>query len=303
MTILLVGEVSTSCSTTGSDEGKLSENVDSLMARLKVFNDKLPVTFASGNVLDSVYYDSGGNQAVFNLVINDGDGSGDVKIMFGGNDSNDRAKSVLVSGLEGNEEALSMYKELAEGGVSVRTVLMGSSGRNKIQVELSAEEVNAIKLSQKANTAVANKTHADSAIDSLTILVDSINALLPDTIDGKTMLTMVMVENNYLVYNYVREEGNNGTVDRLKRQLSTWKGSAESELRKPSPEMLTLMKLCVSNGLGMKHRYVGKDTKQTIDYSFSAVDLSKLCDQPLPEGYEEIKERIKRPKKVVIINE
>lgn len=285
------------CSTTGGGD-KLGENPDSLMARINAFNKELPITFASENVLDSVYYDGGGNKAVFNLVIDEHGNELSVA-----NQGNARVKAVLLSELASSPEALAMYKELAEGEVNVRTVLLGASGKSYGQVELAPQDILAIKAVKPDTTTTDTTSVAVSGAkrDSLDMLVDSINALYPDTIDARTILTRAQVENNYLVYNYVRDEGGkNGTIDRLKRETSKWKGSAESKLRKPTPEMATLIALCIDNGLGMKHRFVGKDTKQTIDYAFSAVELSKISNHPLPEGYEAVKERIKEPPRRIL---
>lgn len=291
LVLLAMGIIS--CNSNSGKENKLSENPDSLKAVIASFNKVLPITFDSGNELDSIYYDMVGNEAVFSMVIEDAAGMGDVENVLQGGE---QARKLLLSELAANEKALAMYQQLAQGGVDVRTVMMGKRGRNSCQMSLTAEQVLAIKADKNSKNTQGKKAPT-SARDSLDLLIDSINALCPDSINRKIEMTKVQVENNYLVYNYVcEEEGKMATVDKLKGEMKGWKASAESKLRKPSPEMLTLMKLCIDNSLGMKHRYVGKVTKQTIDYSFSAVELSKMCNHPLPEDYVEIKERIKEPK-------
>jgi hypothetical protein len=180
-----------------------------------------------------------------------------------------------------------MYKELAKNEVTVRTVMLSTRSRTNTQVDLSATEINGLK----ANRATTSHASSDTMTvrDSLDLALDSINALCPDSIDRKTELTKVQVENNYVVYNYVIDENKSTTIDKMKSDMRKMQQDTEKEMRKPSPEQAKLMALCVDNGLGIKHRFVGKSTKQTQDYSFSAVDLSKITGRDLPEDYEEIK--------------
>lgn len=280
------------CNSNSGNENTLSENPDSVKTIIASFNKALPITFDSGNELDSIYYDMVGNDAVFSMVIDEGTGTINTdSILKGG----EQAKKLLLSELASNGKALEMYRQLAQGGLDTRTVMMGKRGRNSCQVALSAEQVLAIKVVESGDS--RGKAAVATSRDSLNVLIDSINALCPDSISKKIEMTKVQVENNYLVYNYVCEEqGKMATVDKLKGEMKGWKASTDSKLRKPSPELLTLMKLCINNSLGMKHRYVGKATKQAIDYSFSAVELSKMCNHPLPKDYVEIKERIKEPR-------
>ncbi len=288
--MIVMGMTWTACSSTGHDGDKLSENPDSLIAKLSTFNDKLPITFVTGDELDSVYYDSGGNRAVFNLVIDDVVTNQETGLSGG-----PQSKQLLQGLIASSQEALDMYRELAQGGVDVRTVLMGMRGGKKCHVDLTDDEILAIKFTP--GTAAVKASQPTTSRDSLDVLIDSINAMCPDSTGRNIEMTRVQVENNYLVYNYVVEESGKGTtVDRLKGELKGWEAAAESKLRKPSPEMLALMKLCINNSLGMKHRYVGKTTRQAIDYSFTAVDLSKMCDHPLPADYVEITERVKTPR-------
>lgn len=291
LALVLIAMGSMGCNSGSNNENKLSENPDSVKAMIESFNTALPITFDSGNELDSIYYDMVGNEAVFSMVIDDAGLINVDSVLLGG----EPARKLLTSELMSNEKALAMYQDLARGGVGARTVMMGKRGRSSCQVEMTPAQVLAIKAASGGNKASA--TRETTSRDSLDQLIDSINALCPDTVNNKITMTKAQVENNYLVYNYVVEEGGNGaTVDRMKGEMKGWKASADSKLRKPAPELLTLMKLCINNSLGMKHRYVGKSTKQAIDYSFSAVDLSKMCNHPLPEDYVEITERIKEPK-------
>ena len=285
--VLLVTVV-TGCNTASNDGKPLSENTDSLQLRLAEFNGKLPIELDDDRTLDSVYYDGVGKKVVFNLVL--GNDDADLAII------NDYKKSKqLVTDVRAvNNDAWALYKELADGGLGVRTVVMNSRGNN-CAIEMTPEEVLAMAGAAKV---VKDSVQTDSIAvdDRLAELVDSINALLPVEVDRATELTTAQVENNYLVYNYVRDESN-GTIDRMKGQIRGWKAGEESKLRKPSPEQKTLMETLVDNGLGIKHRYMGKTTRQTVDYAFSAVELSKISNHPLPEGYEEVKDRIKVPKK------
>ena len=286
--VLLLGTVVTGCGT-ATDEGKpLSENTDSLQRRLAAFNAKLPIELDADQMLDSVYYDGGGNRVVFNLVL--GNDEADLAII---NDFK-KSKQLITDVVAGNKEAWAMYKELADGGVGVRTVVMNSRGNN-CAVDMTPEEVLAMASAAKTVKDSVN-TDSVSVDDRLSELVDSINSLLPVSIDRATELTKAQVENNYLVYNYVREEGNM-TIDKMKGQIRGWKMGEESKLRKSSPEQQALMETLVDNGLGIKHRYVGKTTRQTVDYAFTAVELSKISKHPLPEDYEEVKDRIRVPKK------
>ena len=279
-----------SCNNNSGKENSLAENPDSVKMIIAKFNDALPLTFDSGNELDSIYYDKVGNEAVFSMVIDDAVGVVDMDSLLSGGEA---AKKLLISELKTNGKALAMYKQLAQGGLDLRTVMMGKRGRSSCQVMLSAQQVMDIKADKSGENKVSQA--AISSRDSLDLLVDSINALCPDSVSKKITMTKVQVENNYLVYNYVCDEAG-VTVDRMKGEMKGWKASTDSKLRNPEPQLLALMKLCINNSLGMKHRYMGKETKQAIDYSFSAVDLSKMCNHPLPEGYVEIKERIKEPK-------
>ena len=276
-----------SCGNNTDNTGDITENVDSIKSIMLDLNAKLPISVDGGGVLDSVYYDGGSKKAVFNYVVGY---DVDMDVLVANNSS---AKKMVLDMIGGNDSIKSIYKMVADNGIDTRTMIMSTRTAKNSTIDLSAEELKQITAaSAKDNDSIPRDSLSHA--ERLKVCVDSINALCPDSIDRRTELTRVQVENNYLVYNYVKDEGgNNETVDRLKRQLSGWKASAESKMRKPSPEMLTLMKTCVDNGLGIKHRYVGNETKQTISFSFDAVALSKICDQPLPEGYEAIKERTK----------
>ena len=268
-----------------------------LNACLDSINGVLPVALDEFGTLDSVYFDGGGNTAVFNLVVDEAGAK------FQAASGEAVFKKTILDELKNSPEMLSLYQAIARHEVDVRTVLMAPSGRNYGQVELTGEEINGITASAPKQQAPATSDSLAMKRDSLDVLVDSINALCPDSINSRTELTKVQVENNYLVYNYVCEETKGLTVDKMKSEIAGRKEQTESKLRKPTPEMKHLIELCVDNGLGIKHRYVGKSTKQTQDFAFSAVDLSKMSNHPLPEGYEAIKERIKTPKKQVIIGE
>ncbi len=274
-----------SCSSTKSDPEKL----EVITKLIKDYNVKLPVTFDNGDMLDSVYYDGGGHCAVFNYIVD----NNDVTIETIASDAA-KAKDLLLTNIATSGEAMAMYKELAKNEVTVRTVMLSTRSRTNTQVDLSATEINGLK----ANRATTSHASSDTMTvrDSLDLALDSINALCPDSIDRKTELTKVQVENNYVVYNYVIDENKSTTIDKMKSDMRKMQQDTEKEMRKPSPEQAKLMALCVDNGLGIKHRFVGRSTKQTQDYSFSAVELSKITDRPLPEGYEEIKELID-PKK------
>lgn len=268
---------------------------DKVIANLKAYNEKLPVTFANEDVLDSVYYDGGGHKAVFNYVVN----NGDVTIETLSADAK-AAKEHLFSQLKSDTTALNLYKEFADANLDVRTVMIGHRSHAKATVELTAEEINNLK--GEKPSAEKKSTKDLTARDSLDQLVDSINALCPDSAGRKAELTKVQIENNYLVYNYVYEESKNFTIDKAKGEISKLKASTDSKIRKPTPEFEKLIYLCIDNGLGIKHRYVGKSTKQAQDFAFSAVDLSKITKHDLPEGYEAVKERVKEKKKKVYID-
>lgn len=285
---LVIIALASSCSTSTSSDN-LSENPDSLMKLLSQYNAKLPVTFGNGDILDSVYYDGGGHRAVFNYIVD----NNDVTIETLASDAA-KAKELLKGNIATSEDALAMYKELAQNEIDVRTVLLSTRSRTNTPIDLSADEINGLTAMKDSTT----KQVSDQMTvrDSLDMALDSINALFPDTIDQRTVLTKVQVENNYVVYNYVCDEGKNTTMDRMKGEMGKKKAASESQMRKPTPELEQLMTLCVDNGLGIKHRFVGKSTKQTQDYSFSAVDLSKITGRDLPEDYEEIKDLID-PKK------
>ena len=272
----------------GGGKTTLAENTDSLQICLAGYNKKLPISVGD-NSLDSVYYDSGGNTAVFNYIVTD-----DLQE----NLTPQNARKLVEQMLTGSREAWDMYNELARNQVAIRTVIMGEHNRNTCVVELTEAQVLAIK----PGTARKQEDAAMTSLDSLNLALDSINALCPDTINSKTLLVKVQVENNYVVYNYVVEETKVNTLDKQKASLPAWKASQEKQLQSPSPEMKSLMILCVDNGLGMKHRYVGRDTKQSLDYAFTATQLSAMSKHPLPEGYEEVKERTKEPAKVVEVN-
>lgn len=269
-----------------------------LNACLDSINDILPITLDEFGTLDSVYFDGGGNTAVFNLVV---DESGATFKTASSGEAN--SKKVILDELSKNQDMLSLYKSIAHHEVNVRTVLMAASGKNYGQVELLAEDILKMTASApKPQAAAPNDTLAMKR-DSLDVLVDSINALCPDSINSKTELTKVQIENNYLVYNYVCAETKLMTMDKMKAEIAGRKAQTDTKLRKPTPELKHLIELCVDNGLGIKHRYVGRSTKQTQDFAFSAVDLSKIANHPLPEGYEAVKEREKVPKKQVLIGE
>lgn len=276
-----------SCNSSGNDTQDITENVDSIKSIMLNLNAKLPISDDNGGSLDSVYYDEGSKKVVFNYIV-----GYDVDMdMLTANGA--QARNMLLDVIGGNDSIKSLYKTVADNGIDVRTMIMSTRNAKNLTIDFTVDELKKI-VTTAATAADTTATDSLPANERLKNCVDSINALCPDSIDRRTELTRVQVENNYLVYNYVKDEGgNNETVDRLKRQLSQWKGEAESKLRKPSPEMLTLMKACIDNGLGIKHRYVGNETKQTIDFSFTAVELSKFCNHPLPEGYEAIKERTK----------
>lgn len=277
-----------SCGTsTGSNA--LKNNADSLITLLKSYNEKLPITFDNADVLDSVYYDSGGHRAVFNYIVNNNEM--DIETLSG---NAKMAHDLVVEKIASSSESMAMYKELATNEIEVRTVLLSTRSRTNTTVDLSAEDILAIKA--KKDVASTKEQAPMNASDSLDVLVDSINALCPDSIDRNTELTRVQIENNYLVYNYVYEESNGTTIDKMSGEVKRRKEITDSKLRHPSPDYQQLIFLCIDNGLGIKHRYVGKTTKQTEDYSFSAVELNKITNHPLPEGYEAIKERTKNNK-------
>lgn len=288
LTAVMVIAIVTSC---GNLNNK--NNADNnLTALLDSINGVLPIEMEDYGTIDSVYYDSGGNTAVFNVVAEEK--GTDTEIMYHGGP---RSKKLLLYQLSSNSTVLSIYKGLAQKEVTVRTVFISPNGKNYGQVELMPEEITAIMPAAAKPQKEIKEDSITMKRDSLDTLIDSINASLPDTIDTKTLLTTVLVENNYLVYNYVFDESKGTTMDKLKGEMSRKKALAESEMRKSSPSQQKLMQLCVDNGLGIKHRYVGRSTKQTKDFSFSAVDLSKITGHALPAGYEAIKERIKpKPK-------
>jgi hypothetical protein len=284
---LAITAIAWSCSTsTGGNS--LKDNTDSLLAKLTSYNGKLPVNFDNGDVLDSVYYDSGGNRAVFNYIVNNDELTIETLI-----DDPKSAHDHVVNNIATSSEALAMFKELANNEVEVRTVLLSTRSHQNTAVDLTADEIKAIKEKKSVAATQAQSDTASIKRDSLDILVDSINALCPDSIDRKTELTRVQIENNYLVYNYVYEESKGSTIDKMAREIKGKKDGTDSKYRRPTPELRQLINLCIDNGLGIKHRYVGKSTKQTEDYAFSAVELSKITNHPLPEGYEAIKDRTK----------
>ena len=268
---------------------------EKVIANLKAYNEKLPVTFDNEDVLDSVYYDGGGHKAVFNYVVN----NGDVTVETLSTDAK-AAKEHLLNQLKTDTTALNLYKEFADAELEVRTVMIGHRSHAKATIDLGVEEIKNLKAQKSSEE--SKTTQALTARDSLDQLVDSINALCPDSVGSKAELTKVQIENNYLVYNYVYNESKNYTIDKAKGEIAKLKASADSKIRKPTPEYEKLMYLCIDNGLGIKHRYVGKMTKQAQDFAFSAVDLSKITKHDLPEGYEAVKERIKEKKKKVYID-
>jgi len=281
--VLIMFAMLSSCS---SDKG------DKIVANLKAYNQKLPINFANEDVLDSVYYDSGGHQAVFNYIIN----NADVSIETLSTNAT-AAKEHLVSQLATDTTALNIYKDFAEAELEVRTVMLANRSHTKATVDLSVNEIKNLKAQ---TTSAENKTDQTLTVrDSLDQLVDSINALCPDTLGRKAELTKVQIENNYLVYNYVYDETKNYTIDKAKGEIYKFRASTDSKLRKPTPEYKHLVYLCIDNGLGIKHRFVGKMTKQAQDFAFSAVDLSKITKHELPEGYEAVKER-KKEKKIKV---
>ncbi len=278
-----------SCNTSTSGDS-LKDNADSLIARLATYNVTLPVTFDNTDVLDSVYYDSGGHRAVFNYIVN----NDEVSIEELSNNAK-MAHDLVINNIASNSDATAMFKELANNEIEVRTVLLSTRSHVNTAVDLSADEIKALKVHKVDTT--QQKQGAMNASDSLNVLVDSINAQCPDSIDRKTELTRAQIENNYLVYNYVYEESSGSTIDKMAREIKGKKDGTDSKYRRPTPELKQLINLCIDNGLGIKHRYVGKSTKQTEDYSFSAVELSKITNHPLPVGYEAIKDRTK-PEKI-----
>lgn len=263
---------------------------------IKACNQKLPITFANDDVLDSIYYDGGSHKAVFNYVVN----STDVTIESMSTDAK-AAKEYLTNQLVSDTTALNIYRELANAKLDVRTVMIGHRSHAKATIEMSIEEIKNLKYQKPS--ADSKTTPTLTARYTLDQMVDSINAALcPDSTGSKAELTKVQIENNYLVYNYVYNESKNFTIDKANGEISKLKALTESNIRKPTPQFEKLMHLCIDNGLGIKHRYVGKMTKQAQDFAFSAVDLSKITKHDLPEGYEAVKERIKEEKKVVYID-
>lgn len=265
-----------SCITAGTD------NADSVVMRLKTYNDKLPLTFSNDDMLDSVYYDGGSHKAVFNYLVNNDEVTIESLIADG-----KAAKDYVVKHLLENADAISLYKEIAGYEVEVRTILLDGRGRLNTQVDLTLDEIKKLHSQGK----IQKPAQAMTARDSLDQLVDSINALCPDSIESKLELNRVQIENNYLVFNYVCNETKSMKIDMMKGDLGRWKTRVDRDIAAPTPEFKHLMELCVDNGLGIKYRYVGRLTKQAEDYAKSATTLSKATRRPLPEGYEEIKER------------
>ncbi len=279
--VLMMIVLASSC--TNPDKSEMA------IKKITSYNTKLPITFGNEDVLDSVYYDVGGHNAVFNYVVND-----DAVTLESLSSNVKAAKEHILNQITSDTTVLNMYKDFAVDELNVRTVLLTPRSHVNVPVELSWEEIQA--LHPKRESAAKKSEKALTARDSLDQLIDSINALCPDSIDRNTELTKVQIENNYLVYNYVSEETKNSTIDIKKGEFQKRRAIADGKLRKPSPEYKQLIYLCIDNGLGIKHRYVGKLTKQAQDFAFSAVDLSKITRHPLPEGYEAVKERIKEPK-------
>lgn len=278
--------VASSC--TGTDKSEKA------IEKLKSYNTKLPITFINEDVLDSVYYDGGGHKAVFNYIVND-----DAVNIESLSDNAPAAKKHLLNQITADTIVLNMYKELANNELDVRTVLLTPRSHVNVDVEMSSVEI--LALQPKKEASAINTGKVLTARDSLDQLVDSINTLCPDSIDRNTQLTKVQIENNYLVYNYVTEETKTISIDKKKGDIMRRKAITDSKIRKPSPEYKQLIYLCIDNGLGIKHRYVGKSTKQAEDFAFSAVDLSKMTRHPLPEGYKAVTERIKEKKVVRVV--
>lgn len=290
--VTLSSVMTNSCISTENDQS------DSVVAKLSTYNATLPIPFANDDLLDSVYYDGGSHKAVFNYLVNNDQVS--LESLIGDTKS---AKAFVIDQLTSSPEALAIYKEIAGYQVEVRTVLLDNRGRVNTQVDLTLDEIK--NLRSKATARTDTSRNAMTVRDSLDQLVDSINALCPDSINNKLELTKAQIENNYLVFNYVCNETKNMRIDMMKGDLASWKARADKEINLPTAEFKQVLKLCVSNGLGIKYRYVGKLTKQAEDYSQSAVSLSKITKHPLPEGYEAIKERTtdEKLKKAVNANE
>lgn len=277
--LLMAIVIMPSCSSGNGDSEKV-------MSQLKTYNSKLPITFDNDDMLDSVYYDGGGHKAVFNYIVNTSETSVEELAT-----NSKAARELVVSNICSSAEAMAMFKEMAENEVEVRTVLLNPRSHSSVPIDFGIEEIKAFHAQQA--TAQAKPQAEMTARDSLDVMVDSINSQCPDSIDSRTELTNVRIENNYLVYNYVLDESKAATIDKLAGDVKRKKQIYDSKYRKAEAQLQQLLLLCIDNGLGIKHRYVGRSTKQAEGFAFSAVELSKITNHPLPEGYEANKDRVK----------
>lgn len=279
MLLLMAIAIMPGCSSGNADSNKV-------VSLLKTYNSTLPITFDNDDVLDSVYYDGGGHRAVFNYIVN----TAEVSIEALATNSK-AARELVVGNICSSAKAMAMFKELAENEVDVRAVLLNPRSHSNVAIDFGIDEIKALHAQQPA--AVTKPQDAMTARDSLDAMVDSINSQCPDSIDGRTELTNLRVENNYLVYNYVFNESKAATIDKLAGDFKRKKQTFDSRYRKADPQLQQLLLLCIDNGLGIKHRYLGRSTKQAEGFAFSAVELSKITGHPLPQGYEAIKDRVK----------
>ena len=248
-----------------------------LKAQLKILNTELPQELGNGLTLTSADY----NNDTVTLTYEAEDEvvsalsfvtaiSGDIYIQA--------FKAAMAVATDQDSDIKKIFELIVEAGAKLKIVFVGNYSGRETSFTLSNNDIQDIlegnvNLNLDEDAFLEEDAHNDGSL-SLTSLKEEISAyndMCPLQVDEATLSTGLVLEGNSVVYLYTLDEDYISAAD-LQASYSQMKATIRANL----PQALDFVQLCVACQKKLVYRYIGSDSGQVVNITFTLAELSAM---------------------------
>lgn len=236
--------------------GCLAEN--KLKLAVEAANSQCPLSMGAAGDIESIGYEDG----VVSFIFAINEQVSNIKAM---SENPDIMKRTVITNFVNPDNKLKIMHDLIiDANASIRLVYKGKESGDSFEVMLSADE---LKSTEDETSFTAE--------DKLNAEIEATNMQLPMMVDEVTILEKLVVEGNSVVYLYKLDESMI-SIDDMEGNADAAKENVKSSLVNGGPVVQTFLKKVLDTGRCLKYRYVGSESGEAMEFTFTIDDLQGI---------------------------